>query len=99
MTSLRKTLVRAAGMAGPGRVFLAAKAVEIELAYLSFGDAFAVYSWGPMPEQKRETTAVPRSLRRYFGRTVDALPGRTGRRRKRAPKQNRREPPRDDCEC
>ena len=76
---------------------MAAKAIEMELAYASFGDSLAVHMWGPAPELPRATVSVPRSLRRYFGRTVEVAAPRRGRRVKRPPRRNRRERP--DCEC
>ncbi len=96
MTELRRVLRRAADSRS---VFLATNAVETERLYISFSGTLNIYAWGDLPPAPTVHVSVPRSLRRYFGRTVEALAPHRGRRNKKPPRHNRHAKPEVRCEC
>lgn len=71
----------------------------MEGAHLAFSDTMSVYMWGgDAIGARRVDVTVPRSLRRYFGRTVQAIPSCKGLRDKRPRRPNRRSPPVTDAD-
>lgn len=71
---LRKALVRAAGHTSRGmRAFIATQAIEMERLWIHADQQMRIVAWGDVPEPRIKLVSVPRSLRRYFGRYVEAL--------------------------
>lgn len=67
--SLRKVLVRAAGMP---RIpwLMVGMAVEGELAWIDWARGLATVAWGDLPPERKRRVSVPRRLRPALGRYV-----------------------------